>query len=55
MVMENTFDDEVRVTIDLPPVLRRKLARQSIERNTDLQSLIHQIIERECIREEYGF
>jgi len=55
MVMENTFDGEVRVNIDLPPVLRRKLARQSVERNIDLQSFIRQIIERECTREEPSF
>jgi len=55
MVMENTLDGEVRVNIDLPPVLRRKLARQSVEMDTDLQSLIRQIIECECAREEYDF
>jgi hypothetical protein len=55
MVMEIKCDDEVRVNIDFPPALRRKLARQSVERDIDLQSLIRQILESEPAREENGF
>ena len=55
MVMNNAFDGDVRVNIDLPPVLHRKLAGQSVEMGTDLQNLIRQIIECECAREEYVF
>jgi hypothetical protein len=36
--------DEVRVDIDLPAGLRRQLARQSVERDMDLHSLILQIL-----------
>lgn len=55
MAVELKSYDEVRVNIDLPSALRRKLARQSIQRDTDLQSFIHQILERECAREETEF
>jgi hypothetical protein len=54
MEMRLKLDDEVRVNIDLPAAVRRKLARQSVQMDTDLQSLIRQILEREFVREGYG-
>lgn len=49
MKMEFKSDDQVRVNIDLPVRLRRQLARQSVEMDTDLQSLIFDILQRDCM------
>ncbi len=40
-------NDEVRVDIDLPAGLRRQLARESVARDTDLHSLIIQILKKD--------
>ena len=45
--------DEVRVDIELSAAVRRRLARRSVEMDTDLQSLIRQIIEREYDEKQY--
>lgn len=48
MVWDFKCSDEVRFEMDLPLGLRRRLARLSVERNMDLQTLIHEILEGAC-------
>jgi predicted DNA binding CopG/RHH family protein len=55
MARKAELNEDVRINIDLPPALRRKLARMSVERDIDLQSFIRQILERECTQPGIGF
>jgi hypothetical protein len=55
VVMEFNYFDEVRVDIELPADMRRKLARRSVAMGTDLCSLIYQIILEDCSKEKHEF
>jgi hypothetical protein len=45
-------EHEMRLHIDLPVVLRRQLARRSVQMDIDLESLILKIIENDFISEK---